>query len=125
MSKWITHVTYCDGKFWDDSAFRNCHRTCDKDCTEGVCPASDASTKMSLPDAPAVYAIYDGPLLMYVGSTSSLRNRFGDHKKKSFIGFNFGHIKFSLSRKHGDWAMRELRLIKRLKPPKNKNSVRG
>jgi excinuclease UvrABC nuclease subunit len=84
-----------------------------------------------LPNTPAVYAIYIEHTLVYVGQTIDLRNRiaaykfrygyanqvitpWGDHKDDSGV-----YIKFSTSRKYGDWAMRELRLIKRLQPQCN------
>jgi hypothetical protein len=81
-----------------------------------------------LPHEPAVYVIYVEGVASYVGQTVSLRLRFREHK------FMWGYgpevqtpwgmakdvfIKASKSRKFGDWAMRELRLIRRLRPINN------
>jgi hypothetical protein len=63
----------------------------------------------------------------YVGSTSNLKHRFRCHVNsptgllhKDHYGSCSGHeIHFSLSSRYGDWAMRELRLIRRLQPSAN------
>lgn len=86
-----------------------------------------------LPRAPGVYAIYFDGELRYIGQTVDLRNRFSEHR------FRYGYakniitpwgdvpdtaviiIKYSLSRRYGDWAMRELRLIRSLRPRYNVN----
>lgn len=79
---------------------------------------------------PGVYvAIGDGRPL-YVGSAVSLRHRITDHGPfrhrmnedddlvvdTKWGSFGWFEVRFSYSRKFGDWAMRELRLIKRLRP---------
>jgi excinuclease UvrABC nuclease subunit len=84
-----------------------------------------------LPNKPCVYAIYFGNDLVYVGQSNSLSNRFSGH------AFRFGYaknihtpwqdlpmsttirIKAKFSEKLGDWAMWEIRLIRRLKPIHN------
>lgn len=79
---------------------------------------------------PAVYAIYVDGVLSYVGQTVNLRNRMKMHN----IRFSYGNsiiipwgdgcckscvVKASYSLRYGDWAMRELRLIRRLSPQYN------
>ena len=81
-----------------------------------------------MPKAPAVYAVYIDGTLVYIGQTTDLRNRFYEHR------FRYGYakniilpwcdvpntsevtIKACRGRRYGDWAMRELRLMRRLKP---------
>ena len=80
------------------------------------------------PNVPCVYCVKLNDEIVYVGSTRRFRTRFYEHK------FRYGYakdvilpwaeisindtlsVKVSLSKKYGDWAMRELRLIKRLRP---------
>lgn len=79
---------------------------------------------------PGVYAIYVDGELVYIGQSVNIRNRLKMHN----IRYSYGnsiivpwgdgrcktcHVKVSYSKKYGDWAMRELRLIKRLKPKFN------
>jgi excinuclease UvrABC nuclease subunit len=84
--------------------------------------------KDKLPNAPCVYAVYFDGELVYVGQSSSLSNRFSGH------AFRYGYaknihtpwadisssvrieIKAKFSERLGDWAMWEIRLIRRLKP---------
>lgn len=70
------------------------------------------------PRAPGVYVIYDGDDLLYVGSTCNLRSRLHQHIHQGI--FDFDIVKFSASRRVGEWAYRELRLLNRLRPPKNR-----
>lgn len=81
-----------------------------------------------LPAKPCVYAVYFDDELVYIGQTNSLRNRFSGH------AFRYGYskciitpwqevpmsvkieIKAKFSEKIGDWAMWEIRLIRKLKP---------
>lgn len=85
-----------------------------------------------LPNIACCYAVYFDGSLRYIGSTNDLRNRFSGHAfrhsyAKSFIT-PWGEfdlplsitIKYSASRRYGDWLMREARLIRRLKPVFNK-----
>jgi len=84
--------------------------------------------KDKLPNKPCVYAVYFDGELVYVGQSSSLSNRFAGH------AFRYGYaknihtpwvdisskvkieIKAKFSERLGDWAMWEIRLIRRLKP---------
>lgn len=81
-----------------------------------------------LPEVPACYAVYLNGQLAYIGQTGNLYKRFASYK----IRFSWGasiitpwgnhetvEVKFRPSIKYGDWAMIELRLIKRLQPPQN------
>ena len=86
-----------------------------------------------LPPKSAVYAVYIGGKLTYIGQSVDIRNRFYEHNIRYGYAKNiitpWGDyqddstitIKYSLSKKYGDWAMRELRLIRRLRPPLNKS----
>jgi hypothetical protein len=91
----------------------------------------------NIPFDPGVYVVFAHGRPIYIGSASRLRARIlNGHRVKS-MGFSgwlqtpWGdfqvdksdgfHIRFSTSRKYGDWAMRELRLIRRLRPAQNKN----
>ncbi len=79
-------------------------------------------------DRPGVYAIYLDGKLVYIGSGVSVCKRLSSHLKimySSFVYTPWGRsknvtVKFSPSRKRGDWTMREIRLIGRLKPVGNK-----
>ncbi len=80
-----------------------------------------------------MYAVYFDGRLVYVGSTNSLSNRFSGH------AFRYGYgktiitpwcevpedaridIKAKPSRRLGDWAMWEIRLIARLRPEFNRH----
>jgi hypothetical protein len=84
--------------------------------------------KSIFPNRACVYAIYFDNELVYVGQSTSLSNRFSGH------AFRYGYaknihtpwqdvssstkidIKAKFSEKLGDWAMWEIRLIRRLKP---------
>lgn len=74
-------------------------------------------------DAPAVYAIYDGSKLVYIGSTTGLRYRLKAHRTGILRKLQNPQIKYSFTKHYGDWLMREARLIRRLKP--QFNSSRG
>lgn len=82
----------------------------------------------NLNNNPCVYCVKIDGKIVYVGSTRRLRSRFYEHK------FRYGYgkeiilpwrdveydqalsIKIKKSTRYGDWAMDEMRLIKRLKP---------
>lgn len=74
-----------------------------------------------LPSEPGVYAILDGNKVLYVGSSQNLKKRISCHSKL-LKTLPDGKYKFSCSRRYGDWLMREVRLIRRLRPKLN---VRG
>jgi hypothetical protein len=92
----------------------------------------DPTNLMSLPAAPACYVVTVRGVVVYIGQTANLRKRFYEHK------FRFGYsnnsilvpwgecvpigdlaVKVRHSDRYGDWAMRELRLIRRLQPEQN------
>lgn len=92
----------------------------------------DPANISSLPTVACVYAIYINGNLVYVGQTVNLRARFREH------GFEYSYAndvvtpwgrsrdvfaKFSVSPKYGEWAMRELRLIRRLRPRGNSRGL--
>jgi hypothetical protein len=80
-------------------------------------------------DGPACYAVYIDGGLVYIGSTVNLRCRLAGHKIQisrysSWIITPWGDgrtvfVKYRPSRSYGDWAMVELRLLRRLKPKGN------
>lgn len=84
--------------------------------------------KHVLPNKPCVYAIYFDGLLVYVGQTNRLANRFSGHAFRYGFGKEiitpWGEcagdthitIKAKFSERLGDWAMWEIRLISRLQP---------
>lgn len=74
-----------------------------------------------IPSIPCCYVIYLDGVLSYVGSTINLRQRIRHHaqKRKAWQGKHW-LIKAKRSIQFGDWLMAEIRLIKRLNPPFNK-----
>jgi hypothetical protein len=84
--------------------------------------------KSIFPNKPCVYAVYFDDDLVYIGQSNSLSNRFSGH------AFRYGYskvihtpwqdiadstridIKAKFSERLGDWAMWEIRLIRRIKP---------
>lgn len=84
-----------------------------------------------LPRFPAVYAVLFDGVVVYVGQSSDIRERFSRHSIKAGYGMVYrtpwGEVphsvditaKMKLSRRYGDWAMWELRLIRRLRPRLN------
>lgn len=84
-----------------------------------------------LPRAAGVYAIYFDETLVYIGQSCNVANRLASHNFRYGYGRNiitpWGDIpdemlvtvKVGASRRMGDWAMREIRLINRLKPQFN------
>lgn len=85
------------------------------------------------PKAPACYAVFLDGELSYVGSTEQLRARITAHRLRGHAYMDaawtpwglFRHveIRYSLSRRRGDWLMREYRLITRLNPPLNRRTT--
>lgn len=91
-----------------------------------ACPYSHV-----FPDEPGVYAIYFGREVVYVGQSNNLRVRIARHHLRPGYAKNYhtpwGDIphqdvtcKYRVSRRLGDWAMWEIRLIDRLQPRFNK-----
>lgn len=77
------------------------------------------------PPEPACYVIYCDGKLSYVGQTTNLKKRLASYNFRYALSNNiitpWGFfrelvIKYRISRRYGDWAMTELRLIKRLQP---------
>lgn len=91
-----------------------------------------------LPSKPAVYAIYFDGELKYIGQSSNLASRFSERARgiryglKQNIHTPWGEfpdetsiaIKYHHGWKYGDWAMREIRLICKLKPDFNTHHKR-
>lgn len=78
-----------------------------------------------LPRIAACYVIYVDRKVIYIGQTQNLRQRFSVHVSAR-NGLGLQHIdparvtvKVNRGMRYGDWAMRELRLIKRLLPVGN------
>lgn len=83
----------------------------------------DPCSRFRLPSLPCCYVVFDAlDALLYVGQTTNLNNRFRTYKQdKTFPAGSY--IKACFGERYGDWAMRELRLIKRLRPPMNSRIV--
>jgi excinuclease UvrABC nuclease subunit len=82
-----------------------------------------------IPKGPGCYAVYADSRMIYVGQSSDVRKRFSNHKidlcrYSEFVQTPWGifreiTVKIRISKKFGDWAMIESRLIKRLTPSMN------
>lgn len=85
------------------------------------------------PSVAACYAVYCNGRLCYVGSTENLRDRMRGHgieyaRYSASINTPWGtfdsvKVKYRPFWKYGDWAMRELRLIRKLQPLFNRLGV--
>lgn len=71
-----------------------------------------------LPNTPAVYAIYHGDELVYIGQTAHLRERLRCHRRDGLL-CDGARLKVRQCRRRGEWLMREYRLIERLQPRLN------
>lgn len=86
------------------------------------------SGKPDFPHKACVYAVYFDKTLVYVGQTNRLKNRFAEHKFRHSYGTEkitpWGYVpgstkiwvKVKFSKRYGDWAMWEIRLIRKLQP---------
>lgn len=86
---------------------------------------------VGLPSLPGVYVVILDGRAIYVGQSENIRLRFiSQHRVKrtgNIVKTPWGElpvkdtlrIKFKISRRMGDWAMWEVRLIKRLRPEFN------
>jgi hypothetical protein len=87
---------------------------------------------LAVPQRAGVYVVIGDGRAVYVGSSTRLRDRLTAHqlgwkelrplkfKYKTPWGiFDSLQVKYRLSVRFGDWAMRELRLIDRLRPVGN------
>lgn len=83
-----------------------------------------------IPRLPACYVIYLDNKLSYIGQSANVYKRFYNYGIGPTRYSNYGSqtpwgrvrqitVKFRFSTRYGDWAMRELRLIHRLRPPLN------
>ena len=84
------------------------------------------------PAKPGVYAIYFDDEVVYIGQSNNLLARLTRHQIRYGYARNIRtpwgdlpdsvrvHCKYRISRRLGDWAMWEIRLIHRLKPRFNK-----
>lgn len=93
--------------------------------------AFDPIYPRSLPRAPGVYVISLDGVAVYVGQSADIRGRLGAHNIRPGYGGElitpWGSIspapaiqgRAKISRRFGDWAMWELRLIRRLQPKFN------
>lgn len=96
----------------------------------------DPMRASGMPRLPACYAIYMRGELVYVGQTVDLRNRFYEHNFRCGYAKNIHHpwgelpddadvfLKAKFCGRYGSWAMRELRLIRRLRPTFNRHHSR-
>lgn len=87
---------------------------------------------MTIPAVPACYVIYLDGQLGYIGQTTDLKKRLNDGHSINWARYssrvenpwtrNCSHllVKAHFGTMYGDWAMRELRLIRRLQPPHNR-----
>lgn len=66
---------------------------------------------------PCCYVIQENGVAIYVGSTLDFKKRMLGHRKTLLPRLE-GKVTIKIHRGHryGDWAMREMRLIKRLNP---------
>ena len=100
-----------------------------------------------IPDCPGCYAVYENGVLVYVGSSANLAARCRVYFTKSRMRgrFDYGDpaldfpqfvtpwgfrhhgnavtVKVKVSRRLGDWLMREYRLIRRLQPRENRAGI--
>lgn len=75
-----------------------------------------------------VYVVYCGGKLLYIGQSANVNKRILSYRFRApwseniftpWGQFKSVVIKVSYGKRYGDWAMRELRLIRRLKPIEN------
>ena len=88
--------------------------------------------RFGLPRCAGVYAVYFDDELVYIGQSCDISNRFSEHKFRYGYGKNiitpWGDVpetirikvKVKASKRLGDWAMHEIRLIHRLRPQFNR-----
>lgn len=94
-----------------------------------------------------VYVVYWNGVVVYVGSSTSLRHRCRVYWRKHRTRYNYGEtpsrekklwrtpfglveqgsirIKVKCSQRQGDWLMWEYRLIRRLQPEWNRAGIEG
>ena len=88
----------------------------------------DLEKNLFFPTKPACYVFYLDGKPSYVGQASNLHKRILNHNIRLGWGsswitpwgcFKNVFVKVRFSDKYGDWAMREMRLIKKLRPKFN------
>lgn len=80
----------------------------------------------TVPEWPGCYAVYIDGILTYIGQTENAKFRFQSHRAKGCVKkIEYGRVvvKLKLPRRYGEWAMTEIRLIKRLQPVLNRARV--
>lgn len=82
----------------------------------------------NLPTCAGVYVVFFDGIAVYVGQSRNVANRFYDHSLRYGYAKNIHTpwcdlpsttrvtVKVKRSRRYGDWAMDELRLIARIQP---------
>lgn len=87
--------------------------------------------RWNFPRCAGVYAVYFNDSLVYIGQSCDISNRFSEHSIRYGYGRNIItpwadvpetttiKVKVKRSRRIGDWAMWEIRLIRRLHPVLN------
>jgi excinuclease UvrABC nuclease subunit len=87
-----------------------------------------------IPAEAGVYVIYVNGHLLYIGSSCNLKKRLntrrinfatgGPYEIKTPWGWaDSVKVKYSKSKKFGDWLMREVRLIRRIRPEDNRTQI--
>lgn len=69
-----------------------------------------------IPSVPGCYAFLIDGKVVYVGSSNNLALRMRAHRNCGKFPIESIELRIRPSKKYGDWAMIELRLIRRLKP---------
>jgi len=80
---------------------------------------------MKLPMLACCYVFFFDGVAVYVGQTSNLRERMSDHRRGILTQANGRAVSMKVhpGYRYGDWMMREVRLIRRLRPIFNRNGV--
>lgn len=79
-------------------------------------------TTNDVPKLPGVYVIFVDKILYYIGSSNNLYTRMRtsfQQKNGSPLRESTITVKYVITRRYGDWLMREARLIRRLNPSMN------
>lgn len=90
----------------------------------------DFDESWDIPEGPGVYVIFGDGKLLYIGQSRFVNRRLKNYDinwprySSAYIRTPWGDfdrviVKIRRSAMFGDWAMMELRLIRRLKPPFN------
>lgn len=74
--------------------------------------------RWSIPRLPGVYAVYRGEALVYIGSSINLRSRLQTHF--SLRHWRHSDVSVKVSAMDAGWRERERKLVKRLRPPNNR-----